>query len=83
MGRSDLSKHFGLRGRRGIGVGLARQAHDFGPALHQGVVLQRLGGALFAFGGAVEAVGEFAGDFGADAELGGERVEFRQELTRL
>ena len=52
---------------------LAGQAGDLGPALHQAVVGQRLGGALLALAEGVEAVAEFAGDLGLAAELRDQR----------
>ena len=48
---------------------LLRQARDLGPALNQGVVGQRLGGAVLALGHCVQSVGQLAGGFGDAAQL--------------
>ena len=48
---------------------LFRQADNLGPALHQAVVGERLGGAFFAFAQGAEAVAQFPGGLGLAAEF--------------
>ena len=45
------------------------KAHDLRPALHEGVVGERLGSALLPLADGVKPVGELAGYFGLASEL--------------
>ena len=45
-----------------------RQPHDFGPALNEPVVSERIHCALLALAQGVEAIGQLAGDLGLGAQ---------------
>src|SRR5437870_3504540 len=51
---------------------LAGEARDLGPALHEGVVRQRVARSLLPLADGVEPIGELAGDLGLAAELADE-----------
>jgi len=57
------------RAERDEGLALASETGDLGPALDEGVVSERFGGAFLALADRIEAIGQLARDLGFAAEL--------------